>query len=125
MAVRVTATEVKEIMDSCTTSDTIVDTFITAASALIDQIFSGDTEIGDTLLKELERWLTAHLIASTIHRTASKEKIGEAELTYTGQWGKKLELTPYGQMILLLDTTGKMGNVGKAAASMYAIKSFD
>jgi len=58
-------------------------------------------------------------------RMASKEKVGEAEVTYTGKWGELLKSTPYGQMVLLLDTTGKIANAGKAKASMYAIPNFD
>ena len=37
MAVRTTATEVKEIMDNCTTSDSIVTSLIIAASSVVDK----------------------------------------------------------------------------------------
>jgi len=122
---RVTAAEVKTIMDGCTIADAIIDTFIVGANEVITVAFSGNSDVSDTLLKELERWLTAHMIASTIYRTTSEEKIGDASAKYTGEWGKKLESTPYGQMVLILDTTGIMGQVGKAQASIYAVKSFD
>ena len=126
MAIRVTASEVREIMKnlSSTTTDLVIDTYIIPASGIIDKVFEGDTSIGPTLIKELERWLTAHLIASTIERMSNDEKLGEAEVKYIGKFGMKLESTPYGQNVLLFDITGKMGNLGTGNATMYAIKSF-
>jgi len=121
---RVSAIEVKEIMDNCTVIDAVVDTFIDASTALIDKIYA-DTLITDTLLKEIERWLTAHMLASTLARTTSEEKLGDASVKYTGQWGKKLESTPYGQMVLILDPTGLMANAGKMAATITAVNEFD
>jgi len=121
---RVSAVEVKEIMDNCTVIDAVVDTFIDASTALIDKIYA-DTLITDTLLKEIERWLTAHMLASTLARTTSEEKLGDASVKYTGQWGKKLESTPYGQMVLILDPTGLMANAGKMAATITAVNEFD
>jgi hypothetical protein len=125
MAVRVTASEVKEIIEGCTTSDAMVDIMIEAASEVVTQVFEDDEDIGTTLLKEIERWLTAHMVVSTVFRMGSEEKVGDAQIKYTGQWGKKLESTPYGQMVLLLDTTGKMARSGKIGATISAIKSFD
>lgn len=126
MAVRTTAAEVLDIMDSgCTVSTNIITRLIVAASAVVDQVFENDTDIGDTLLEEIECWLTAHMIASSVYRTASEEEVGDARVKYTGQFGKKLESTPYGQMVLTLDTTGKMAKMGKSGASITAITSFD
>ena len=124
MAARVTAVEVKAIMDNCTVLDATVNVFIAAGTLLIDKVFVNDTTSGDDTLKELERWFVAHMIASTLSRTTSEEKLGEAAVKYTGKWGMKLESTPYGQMVLTLDSTGKMANVGKMAASIYAVKNF-
>lgn len=125
MAARVTVSEVKEIMDSCTVTDAIVNTFIGAATELVDTAFENDTTTSTTLLKEIERWLTAHMLASTLSKTTSDEKLGDASVKYTGQWGKKLESTPYGHMVLILDVTGKMANSGKMGASIFAVPEFD
>jgi hypothetical protein len=126
MAIRVTTEEVLEIMDSdVVISSTQATAMIRAASLMIDKIFADDSDVTAEELIELERWLSAHMIASTLARMASKEKVGEAEVTYTGKWGELLKSTPYGQMVLLLDTTGKIANAGKAKASMYAIPNFD
>jgi hypothetical protein len=121
---RVTTAEVKSIMDNCTVSDTIVSTFILSSDELITKIFGVQTSTEDLMIKEIERWLTAHMIASTISRTTSIEKLGDASVTYTGKWGEKLSSTPYGQMVLLLDTSGLFANLGKANATIYAVKSF-
>ena len=125
MANRTTATEVKAIMENCTVSDAIVTTLINSANAIVTQVFSNDTDIGDTLLEEIERWLTAHMLASSLSRVASEEKVGDATVKYTGKWGTKLESTPYGQMVLTLDFTGKMGQLGKQAASIFAVPEFE
>jgi len=116
---RVTAAEVKAIMDNCTLADATIEAFITPGSLLIDSAF-GATDV-DPLTIQIEKWLVAHMLASTIARTTSKEKVGDAEVTYTGTWGMRLESTPYGQMVLILDITGLLANFGKMSASIYAV----
>lgn len=125
MANRVTATEVKQIMDSCTTSDTVVDVFIGAANLMVTKVYENDTTMTTAMLKDIERFLSAHMVASTVHRTTSEEKLGEASVKYTGYWSQGLSSTPYGQMVLVLDVTGNFANYGKRSATIEAIKSFD
>lgn len=125
MAIRTTAAEVLQILDSCTLSTTIIDVFIGSASRVVDDVFENSTELSSAQLEDIELWLTAHMIASTLHRQTSKDTVGDASVTYTGKWNKRLESTSYGQMVLVLDTTGLMGNVGKKAASMRAVKGFE
>ena len=120
-----TATEVKAIMDNCALSDSIVDSYITASNALVDKILGDDTDIGSTLLTEVEKWYAAHMIASTTHRNAVEEKLGDASVKYAGEFREGLNSTPYGQMVLQLDITGKMGDVGKRRGRIRAITSFD
>ena len=123
---RTTATEVKAIMDNCPVSDDdVTNHYISAASALVTGVFGDDADIGDTLIEEIERWFTAHMIASSRYRTLTSERLGDASVSYTVQFRENLSSTPYGQMVLQLDITGKMGDVGKKAARIRAIKSFD
>ena len=69
MAVRVTSAEVLQIMDNCKMSTTVIDGLIVSANAFINKVFEYDTDMTETILKEIERWLTAHMIACTdIHR---------------------------------------------------------
>ena len=97
-------------------------------NALINKVFSDGADaaaIGDDLLKEIERWLTAHMISSSRLRTVNKEKVGDVDVTYTGKFGEGLSMTEYGQMVLQLDPTGRMQRVGKQDISITAIESFD
>jgi hypothetical protein len=122
---RVTATEVKEVMDNCTVTDAIVTIFITIGELLIDAVFTNDTVLGEDVLKEVERFYVAHLVAMTKSRVTTEEKLGEAAVKYAGKFGMNLDATPYGQIAKQLDTTGKLATIGKQVAYMKAIKSFD
>jgi hypothetical protein len=124
MAIRVTADEVKEIMDGCTLTDAIIDAFIESASLVIDNGYVG-ISISDGTLKVLEKWLTAHMIASTVFRTAAEEEVDNVKIKYTGKWGEKLLSTPYGQMLTILDPTGTILQLAKQKAFIKAIKSFE
>lgn len=125
MAVRVLAEEVLEIMDGCSVSTSIVDSLIVAANAVVNKVFENDTETSSTLLKEIEKWYTAHMLASSLSRTTQEEKLGDASVIYTGKYGMMLDSTPYGQMVKTLDITGKMANTGKSGATIRAIPNFD
>jgi hypothetical protein len=92
---------------------------------MVTKVYESDTEMTTTMLKEIERWLSAHMVASTVHRSTSEEKLGEASVKYTGYWSQGLSSTPYGQMVQILDVTGKFANYGKRSATIDAIKSFD
>jgi len=125
---RTSATEVRQIMDNLTTdimNDTDVDSYILSANALVTKILGDDTSIGAVLKEDIERWFTAHMIACTRHRTTTEEKLGDATVKYTGVFKEQLSSTPYGQMVLQLDITGKMANIGKKGAGIFAVKSFD
>jgi len=123
MAIRTTATEVKQILDT-DLSDTIVDAYILGASAVVDEVLGSDTTISSTLKEEIERWLAAHMIAATREQQASEEGAGGAKIKYQGVTGKGLEATMYGQQVLAMDTTGKMRKLSGRAASITAVTSF-
>ena len=127
---RTTSAEVIKILDNTALSTTIVDAFIGSANVMVTQILG--TNLSTTVLAEIEKWLTAHLIASTRERQAKKEGAGGAEIEYTGKFAFGLTLTTYGQMVLALDTTGAMaeastmaGDTPKKAAWLRSITSFE
>lgn len=122
---RTTATEVKQILDDSALTDAEVDAFISGATALVDEVLGDDTDLGDTLKEEIERWLTAHMISTTRERLALEEGAGGAKIRYTGDYGRNLSSSPYGQMVLTLDSTGKMATLGGKAVSITAVTSFD
>jgi len=125
MAVRTTATEVKGILDSCVLADSVVDTYIATANRFINVVYADSASLTDAQLEDIEMWLTAHMISVSRHRQTAAETIDDVTVKYTGYWSKQLESTSYGQMVLMLDTTGLMGNVGKRAAWIKAITSFE
>jgi len=125
MAVRTNTSDVLEIMDNCTLSTTVVNAYIATANAVVTDVLGDDTDLSSTLKTAVEQWFTAHMIASTLWRTTAKEKIGDASVEYTGKWGEDLKSTPYGQMVLSLDTTGKMADLGKRNVKILAITSFE
>ena len=122
---RVTEDEVKQIMGTTSLEDTDINMFITTANVVVSNIFADDVTISTALLREIELWYSAHLIACTRMRTASKETIGDATVEYSGKFGEGLSSTPYGQMVKQFDVTGKMAKMGKSAATIRAVKSFD
>ena len=121
---RTTASEVKKIID--TDLDTsVVDVYISSASEVVTNVLGSDTSLSDTLKKNIEMWLAAHLIASTREQQIQKAGAGGANVTYQGVTGKGLEATLYGQQVLAMDTTGKMAaTIAKQKASLIAITSF-
>jgi len=123
MAARVTAIEVKAIMPGVSILDATVDLYIAAGTLIINSVF-GATDVSD-LTTQIEKWFIAHMIASTQNRMAIEEKLGDASVKYHDWKGEGLNSTPYGQMVILLDQAGLMANIGKRAASIYVIESFD
>ena len=115
---RVSDAEVREIMD-IDSSITDLTPFITAANLVITARLSGAGH-SDELLKEIERWFSAHLIASRDPLTKI-EKLGDASRTIQGEFGKGLDSTTYGQNVKLLDTSGIMAKAGKIPAKINAI----
>lgn len=125
MANRTTALEVKQILDT-DLSDNIVKAFINTANIIVSDVLGSDTTLSANQLKEIEKWLTAHILSATREREAQKEEVGDGNVTYSGKTGMGLQATMYGQQVLMLDTTGKLAQeLGKKSATMTAITSFD
>ncbi len=118
---RVTDTEVKKII--ITTTDTTP--FITVANQIVTEKISGESTLDDARLKEIEKWLAAHFVASTIERQAKSEKTGNASIVYMGGDGLGLDATTYGQQVKVLDTTGTLAQIGKRKARVDAIEAID
>lgn len=122
MAIRVTAADVKAILDNTTVSDVDILVYATSANTLVNTALGTGT---DLILTEVERYLTAHLIACTRERQALKEEAGGAKIHYTGVYFEGLHSTSYGQMCMTLDFTGKLASLMGKSAKIYAITSFD
>lgn len=123
MAVRTTVVAVKQIIET-SLADAIIDAYIATASDLVDEIAAG-ADLGSTRLTDIEKWMTAHLIAMTRERQTTQELLGEASVKYAGEFGQGLKATTYGQMVLTLDTSGIFASKGKTKINITAITSFD
>ena len=123
MAVRTTAAEVKLILDDTSLSDAIVDSFIISANLFVTDALGSSTLIA-AVLADIERWIAAHLISYTRDRQSKKEEAGGAKIEYAGNFdGKGLFATSYGQMAVILDTTGTLEELagGKQPITIQAL----
>ena len=80
---RTTIDLLKDILDDTELSDPILTSYITGANTFVTGVLSGEG-LSTALLAEIERWIAAHMIASTRERMAEKEGAGGAEIKYTG-----------------------------------------
>jgi len=122
MAVRAKPAEVKEII-STSIGTSIIETIITTANTIVNSNLTGKG-LSDNVLKQIEMWLSAHLIASTYNRQAQSKKVGDAKDDYA-KLGMNFKSTTYGQTAILLDSSGSLVNVGMKSASIEAVPSFD
>ncbi len=122
---RTTVEKVTDILDDTELDDEIIESFINSANIFVTASLSGKG-MSDALLAEIERWLSAHMVASTRERTAKKEAAGTASIEYSGTWGEGLLSTSYGQTAVAMDTSGTLAAIaqGKLTAQIYAVPSF-
>src|SRR6056297_1474387 len=107
MSNRVTSGDVKEIIET----DINVAPFITAANIIVDEKL-GNSNLSSGHLAEIERWLSAHLVAVSDKRAMS-ETMGDASIKFDiSKKGLGLDSTEYGQQVKLLDTTGTLNKLG-------------
>lgn len=110
---RTTEAEVKQIIDTALTEDEI-SPFLATANSLVSLVVSNEG-YADSHLEKIERWLAAHFVAVRDPRIMS-QKIDDADAVYTAfsMHGLGLQLTTYGQQVLLLDFHGKFAAIQNA-----------
>lgn len=118
---RTEAADIRAIIET-SVSDADLTPYMDAAHILVEAHL-GTSGLAEEHLRELERWLAAHLLACSREQQPMSESIGGASISYRGQTGLRLDATLYGQQVALLDTTGRLAALGKRCASMYAITS--
>ena len=118
MANRCTGDYVKGIV---TTGKTVaeVENYIRTANLIVTDAL-GDEGLSAAILKEIEAYLAAHLVACDDPAIA-EEKTSDTEARYHGKSGLGLDFSPYGQQVKILDSTGKLVNRGKRSAKMEAL----
>lgn len=123
MSIRVTAAEVKSVFDT-SASNIVVTEHINIASRLVDDLLSS-TDLSANRLRDIELYLAAHFTAifDPDNGMANEKAIGSARnrYDYQSQLGKSLELTRFGQMAIMLDTTSTLAKTGgkKALFSVF------
>lgn len=107
---RVTDAEVREIMEVDSTL-TVLTPFITVANLLVTKYIYPEG-VEDALLKEIERWLSAHFVAVR-DRQPVKQAVSGLSAEFGLVLGKGLSATIYGQQAKMLDPTGKLASIDK------------
>jgi hypothetical protein len=118
MAVRVTASDVLEIME-VDPAVTDLSPFIIAANAVINNNCTDITEADATIV---ERWLSAHFVTVRDMRAAS-EGAGSVSVSYQYKTDLALNASMYGQMAMILDTTGGLSAWNKSIVNGVANRS--
>lgn len=108
---RTTEADVKNLLDSELTEDQITP-FLTTANLLVTQLL-GASSLQAALLEQIECWLAAHLTTAR-DPVIANETIGDASADYAVQRGLGLQSSPYGQQVLMLDTTGTFAGASTA-----------
>lgn len=113
---RVTIAEVQEII-SYDSSITNIQPFIDAANLMVTAVCTS-TLLSDSLLKEIERWLSAHFVAIRDPKLVSQSIGGASDSYETNKTDFGLKLTRYGQQAIALDISGALNAIAKGAKSV-------
>lgn len=120
MSIRTTALAVQKVLmeDYATNEAPDLTPFMEAASSLVDDVISCAANKGKSLsaskLELLERWLSAHFYQQSDKGYSSKSTAG-ASASFQGQTAMRLESTQYGQMAMVLDSSGCLFNINSNA----------
>jgi len=120
---RTTATEVKKILTTAL-SDEDINNVIEFSNRQVTEVLSGES-LTAAVLKDIETWLTAHLIAMGKERETQEERVGDVWLKFQEKRGESLRSTNFGQMVLMLDSSGKFQQATKQKTRIRAIKQIN
>ena len=112
MPKRTSAAAVLAIIETDLTEDQVQPFLETASIEVDEQLSTVSPAISPTLLELIERWLTCHVIAIFDPRV-NKEAADGVSFTYEGMTGEGLRGSRYGQQVMRLDPTGKLGQAGR------------
>jgi len=122
---RTNSADVKNIIDT-DLEDPVINAFINSANLMITKHLGTSTDLSAAQKKDIEMWLTAHLISATRDQQAQEEKVGDTQIKYQGKTGMGLDSTFYGQQVKMLDTSGVLASkLGKKEARMYTVPGWN
>lgn len=118
---RITETDVRAIMETGLEDQEILAIIGVANRIITEDLASAG--LSTSRLKDIESYLTAHLISIGKERQALTERINDIWITYQGdfEFSNSLLTTTYGQMVVMLDTSGILGRSGKQKARIRSI----
>lgn len=112
MTARVTAGEVKEIIQTEISDDVILTNHIETANLFVDTHLT--TKHSAPVLKKIELYLAAHFVALTEERGGlTRSKVGEADESLANVYAEGFRATRYGQTALSLDTSGTLTRIAQ------------
>ena len=107
MAKRVTAAEVKEVIPTTLEDAVVVSNMIDTANVMVTEYLVPDAMLSDAILKKVELYFAAHLVALTEEKGAlTRDKLGDGDQSFANIFDAGLHSTRFGQMALSLDTSG-------------------
>jgi hypothetical protein len=118
---RVTSGEVQAILLENYDGSSSLVPFITAANLTVTQVSttasSKSITLSDDTLKEIERWLAAHLYVMS-DQVLEREVVGRSGGSFQGKTGMNLDASKFGQMAKMLDPSGILATMGKGKARL-------
>jgi hypothetical protein len=118
---RTTIQKVRDILEPNDITDDVIESIIESASVMVTSLFSG-TSTSSALLAEIERWVSAHMIASTVLRQTIDQGAGGAYEKYAGTFADGLKSTSYGQTAIALDSSGVLASSGGRQVKLLAVR---
>lgn len=91
-----------------------LDPFIEVANELVTELCT-DSDYSVARLELIERWLSAHFYAIRDQRV-EQEGAGGVESRFQTKLGLHLNVTVYGQQVLLIDTKGSLSALNSRAS---------
>lgn len=116
---RTNTIQVKQIIDTALT-DPEIDDIISFSNRMTTTILAS-ASLTSAELKDIETYLTAHIIAITKERQTKEERVGDVWIKYYDHPTGWLEQTTFGQTVMVMDTSGLFQKQAKKRASFKAI----
>ena len=123
---RVSEQDVKDILETAKTTLQIAP-FLRSANLIVTNSL-GSTDLSDATLAEIEKWVAAHLVTIMAGGQVIEERVGDVATTYATSVDWKtvgLYTTLYGKQALMLDTTGRLADLGKKKAYLEVLNDDD
>ena len=120
MAARATAEQVKELIQTSLSDETIASNMVITANTYVNANLLAEGHSAATL-KQIELYLATHFVAITEERGGLiRSEYGDAEEWLSDIYGSGLKSTRYGQTALLLDTSGVLARISSGSDKLKA-----